>query len=166
MTVAEFIFYVFSVVAIVGAVGTVTLPNVVHAALFLIASLLATAAFYILLSSEFLALVQVLIYAGAVATIILFALMLTRRGDMPTVTPGAQWPLGLLVAASLAVVLLIAVLDTDWPRDVGRVTAVSIETIGETLFTTWLVPFEIASLVLLVALVGAIVISKQEEEEG
>ena len=83
MTIAELVFYLLAVVAIGAGIGTVTVPNVVHAALFLIVSLVCTAGFYILLSSEFLALVQILVYGGAVATIILFGLMLTRGGRNP-----------------------------------------------------------------------------------
>ena len=91
MTIAEIVFYLLAIAAIVSAIGAVTVPNVVHAALFLIVSLLAVAGFYILLSSEFLALTQVLIYGGAVATIILFGLMLTRGGAALPVGLG-RWP--------------------------------------------------------------------------
>ena len=166
MTVAEVIFYVFAVVAIAGALGTVLMPNVVHAALFLILSLATTAGFYLLLSSEFLALVQVLIYVGTVSVIILFGLMMTRGRELPLVSPGAQWPLAALACGVLGVTLLVAVLDSEWPRDVGMVANVSLQTIGEALFSRWLAPFEIASVVLIIALIGAIVISKQEEGEA
>ncbi len=167
MTVAEIVFYLLALLTIVAALGVVTVPNVVHAALFLILTLLGVAGFYVLLSSEFLALVQVLIYAGAVATIILFGLMLTRgMRELPTVPAGAQWPLALLAAGTLAVVLWTAVLDSEWPRDVGQVTLVGMNTLGGALFRDWLLPFEVASLVLLVALIGAIVISLQEEGEA
>jgi len=167
VTVAEIIFYLLAAVAIISGIGVVTIPSVVHAALMLILSLLAVAGFYILLSSEFLALVQVLVYAGAVATIILFGLMLTRGGrDMPSVPAAAHWPLALLAAGALMVVTLIAVLDSEWPRDAGEVTLVSINTLGGALFRDWLLPFEVASVVLLVALIGAVVISRQEEGEA
>lgn len=167
MTVAELIFYLLAVLTIAAAVGVVTVPNVVHAALLLILTLLGVAGFYLLLASEFLALVQVLIYAGAVATIILFGLMLTRGGrELPTVPAGAQWPLALLAAGALAVVLLTAVLDSDWPREAGQVTLVGVGTLAGVLFREWLLPFEVVSLVLLVALIGAIVISRQEEGEA
>ena len=163
MTIAEVVFYLIALVAIVGAIGVVTVPNVVHAALFLILSLLSTAGFYILLSSEFLALVQVLIYAGAVSTIVLFGLMLTRGRELPTVPAGRQWPLGLAAAVVLGGALITAVLDSTWPRDLGTVTMVNVETIGGALFRDWLLPFELVSIVLLIALVGAVVISRQEE---
>jgi NADH:ubiquinone oxidoreductase subunit 6 (subunit J) len=166
VTVAEFVFYLIAAAAIVTAIGVVTVPSVVHAALFLIGTLVTVAGFYILLSSEFLALVQILIYAGAVATIVLFGLMLTRGRDLPSVSVGAQWPAALLVVSALAISLLVVVTDTNWPRDTGEVTLVGLQTLGTALFTTWLLPFEVASIVLLVALVGAIVISRQEEGEA
>ena len=167
MTIAEIVFYLLAIAAIVSAIGTVTVPNVVHAALFLIISLLAVAGFYILLSSEFLALTQVLIYGGAVATIILFGLMLTRGGAaLPVVSAGSQWPAGLLAAGVIMVGLLTAVLDSDWPNDVDKVTLVPIDQIGRVLFRDWLLPFEVASVVLLVALIGAVVISSAEEGEA
>lgn len=167
MTIAEIVFYFLAVAAIVSAIGCVTVPNVVHAALFLIVSLLAVAGFYILLSSEFLALTQVLIYGGAIATIILFGLMLTRGGaQLPVVGPGGQWPAGLVAAGAIMIGLLTAVLDSEWPRNADIVTLVSIEHIGHVLFKDWLLPFEVASVVLLIALIGAVVISSAEEGEA
>jgi NADH-quinone oxidoreductase subunit J len=163
---AEAVFYILSVLAIAGALGVVTSQNVVHAALGLILSLLAVAGFYILLTSEFLALVQVLIYGGAVATIILFGLMLTKSRDLMPVTFGESTRLlGLLAGVLLLGVILGAILNTDWPRYAQQVTVVPVQDIGNALFRRWLLPFEIASIVLLVALIGAIVISRQEEGE-
>jgi len=164
---AEAVFYILSVMAIAGGIGVVTSQNVVHAALWLILSLLAVAGFYILLASEFLALVQILIYGGAVATIILFGLMLTRGRDLMPVTSGESQRLPALLAGVLLLgVILGGILNTEWPRYEDVVTLVDTQTIGDALFTTWLLPFEIASVVLLVALVGAIVISRQEEGEA
>jgi len=168
LTVAEVIFYILAVVAIVASVGVVTVPNVVHAALFLILSLLGVAGFYILLSSEFLALVQILIYAGTISILVLLALMLTRgrEQNLPSVSAGAQWPLALLGTVILIAVLLTAVLDATWPRDDGIVTLVDINTLGGALFRDWLLPFELVSVVLTVALIGAVVISRRDEEEA
>jgi NADH-quinone oxidoreductase subunit J len=166
VTIAEVVFYLLALLSIVSAIGVVVVPNVVHAALFLILSLLATAGFYILLSSEFLALVQILVYGGGVATIILFGLMLVRGRELPEVGPGGQWPIGLVASLVLGAGLLTAVLGSDWPRQTGDVTMVSIETLAGALFRDWLLPFEIASVVLTVALIGAIVISRQEEGEA
>jgi NADH-quinone oxidoreductase subunit J len=167
VTVAEVIFYILAIIAIVASLGVVTVPNIVHAALFLILSLLMVAGFYILLSNEFLALVQVLIYAGTVGVLLLFGLMLTRGRDqnLPSVAMGAQWPAGLLASVVLMAVLLTAVLDVEWPRDIGEVTLININTLGGALFRDWLLPFELVSVVLTVALIGAVVIAHSEEGE-
>ena len=164
MTIAQIVFYLLALLSIAAAIGVVTVPNVVHAALFLILALLGVAGFYILLSSEFLALVQVLIYAGTVGIILLFGLMLTRGRDqnLPVVNAGAQWPLALISAGILVVVLEIAVLDSTWPRDAGSLVLVSMTTLAGALFHDWLLPFEVVSVVLLVALIGAIVIAHDE----
>ena len=102
MTVAQLIFYVIAALAVAGGLGVVLARNTVYAALFLILALLAVAGIYILLASEFLALVQVLIYAGAITVLLLFALMLTRVGDLPDTMTGAQWP----VAAVASILLM------------------------------------------------------------
>ena len=166
MTVAQVIFYLIAALAVGGGLGVVFARSTVYAALYLILSLLAVAAVYILLASEFLALVQVLIYGGAVTILLLFALMLTRMGDLTETMVGAQWPLAGVASAFLAGLLIYTVSTSDWPGDAdGLITRVPFEAVGEALFRQWGVPFEIASLVLLIALVGAIVLARQGEEE-
>jgi len=166
MTVAQIIFYFIAALAVGGGLGVVLARNAVYAALFLIMSLLAVAGVYILLASEFLALVQILIYGGAVTVLLLFALMLTRVGDAPESMVGPQWPVAAVASALLAGLLIATASTTDWPGDAdGKITRIPFETLGNALFRQWAVPFEIASLVLLVALVGAIVLARQEEEE-
>ena len=165
MTVAQGIFYVIAALAVAGGLGVVLMRSTVYAALMLIVALLAVAGVYILLASEFLALVQVLIYGGAVTVLLLFALMLTRTGDLPETMVGAQWPGAAFVASLLLGLLIAALATTNWPGDVGETTIVPFRTLGDALFRQWAVPFEVASLVLLVALVGAIVLARQEEGE-
>ena len=166
MTVAQVIFYLIAALAVGGALGVVLARNAVYAVLFLIMALLAVAGVYILLASEFLALVQVLIYAGAVTVLLLFALMLTRTTDVAESMTGAQWPIAVVVSMLLGGLLIVTVTTSNWPGDAdGMITRVLFEDLGEALFTQWAVPFEIASLVLLVALVGAIVIAREEEGE-
>src|SRR3970282_148654 len=145
MTVAQGIFYVIAALAVAGGLGVVLMRSTVYAALFLILALLAVAGVYILLASEFLALVQVLIYGGAVTVLLLFGLMLPRTGDPPEKMVGARWPSG-GGASLLAVGLLIGAMPTrDWPGDAaGQITAVAFEAVGEALFRQWAVPFEIA----------------------
>jgi NADH-quinone oxidoreductase subunit J len=165
MTVTQFFFYLIAALAVAGGLGVVLARSTVYAALFLILSLLAVAGVYILLASEFLALVQVLIYGGAVTVLLLFALMLTRTGDLPEAMTGAQWPVAAFTSVVLMGLLIAAGATSDWPGDTGEIAVISFEAVGDALFGQWAVPFEIASLVLLVALIGAIVIARQEEGE-
>ncbi len=166
MTVAQGIFYLIAALAVAGGLGVVLMRSTVYAALFLILALLAVAAVYILLASEFLALVQVLIYGGAVTVLLLFALMLTRASDLPETMVGAQWPVAAFVSLLLLGLLIVTVATSNWPGDAdGLITRLPFEELGDALFRRWAVPFEIASLVLLVALVGAIILARQEEGE-
>jgi NADH:ubiquinone oxidoreductase subunit 6 (subunit J) len=159
-------FYVMAATVIAGALGVVLIRSTVYSALFLIMSLLGVAGIYILLSVEFLALVQVLIYGGAVMVLIIFALVLTRIKDIAEARPyGGQTPLAAVAALSLLGAFIAMYSQTEWPRDTETLTVVPFGTIGDALFGRWAVPFEIASGVLLVALVGAIVIAMQEEGE-
>lgn len=161
----QLFFYIMAATVIAGGLGVVLVRNIVYAALFLIVSLLGVAGIYILLSVEFLALVQILIYGGAVTVLVLFALMLSRPKDLKDKLDGDQRPLAAVAALALVGAFIAMMSQTEWPRDPGQLTIVPFNSIGDALFNRWAVPFEIASGVLLVALVGAIVISMQEEGE-
>ena len=165
MTVAQVIFYLIAALAVAGGLGVVLMRSTIYAALSLILALLAVAGIYILLASEFLALVQVLVYGGAVTVLILFALMLTRTEDLPETMVGPQWPIAAVASSILGGLLIAAVATSNWPGDVGQTTIIPFNVLGDALFRRWAVPFEIASLVLLVALVGSIVIAREEEGE-
>ena len=108
--------------------------------------------------AEFLALVQLLIYGGAIVIVLLFALMLTRIQDFEHLTDNRQWPIAALIASGLFVLLAVAVVDTS--VSTGHRESVDFSLLGETLFTDWAVPFEVASLILLVALIGSIILVK------
>jgi NADH-quinone oxidoreductase subunit J len=165
MSYEEVIFYFVAAVTVAGALGVVLAKNVVHSALFLILALLSVAGIFILLAAEFLAIVQVLIYGGAVTILILFAMMLTRVRDLPAALDGPQKPFAALAALTFGITSIFAIVSTDWPGDTNKIHVVSLNQIGNALFTTWAAPFEIASLVLTVALLGAIVIARGEEGE-
>ena len=166
MTVAQGIFYLIAALAVAGGLGVVLIRSTVYAALFLILTLLMVSGVYILLASEFLALVQLLIYGGAVTVLLIFALMLTRVGDLPETMVGSQWPAAAFASSLLLGLLIAALATTNWPGDAdGLITRLPFEELGDALSRQWAVPFEIASLVLLVALIGAIVIARQEEGE-
>ena len=157
-----FLFTVLAVFTLGGALGVVFTRNVVHAALFLLVSLVAVAGVYLILFAEFLALVQVLIYGGAIIIVLLFAIMLTRTGEYPYISDNRQWPLALVAAAGVGVVLGLAF----WSRGVTSSAPHSpaFTDLANSLFTRWAIPFEVASLVLLVALIGAVVIARSGGE--
>ena len=165
MSYEEVIFYFVAALTVLGGLGVVLARNVVHSALFLIVALLAVAAVFILLSAEFLAIVQVLIYGGAVTILILFAMMLTRVRDMPGALDGPQRPFAALAAAAFLAISILAVVSAEWPGETEEITVIAFSDLGDKLFRNWAVPFEVASLVLLVALIGAIILAREEEGE-
>jgi NADH:ubiquinone oxidoreductase subunit 6 (subunit J) len=164
----EVLWWIFAA-AIVGlSAGVVFARTVIHSAIFLIGSLAGVGAMYIFLQMEFLALVQFLIYGGAVTVLILLALMLTRPNPsgQPEGVNGPQMPFALLVGGGLMAVLIAVVAGTAWPGDIDdSPTNVPLELISEKLFADYGAPFVLASALLLVALIGAIILARQEEGE-
>ena len=158
------LFIVLAVFTLGGGLAVVVTRNVVQAALALLVSLIAVAGIYLVLYAEFLALVQVLIYGGAIIIVLVFAIMLTRNAEYPRTSDNRQWPL-----AALAALGLLAVLVPSFLINAVRGTSpqnAAFTDIGKSLFTTWAVPFEVASLVLLVALIGAIIIARSGPGEN
>jgi NADH-quinone oxidoreductase subunit J len=150
------VFYLLAFAALGGAISMMATRNVVHATVWLLEVMLATAGIYLLLGAEFLALVQVLVYAGAVAVLTLFTVMLTLRRREDAVRPfPPAW--GSAALASLFTGTVLLAISRFCPAAPAMAAnAPGIEEFGREMFTTWMVPFEIASLVLLVALVGAV----------
>ena len=157
---AWILFVLFGGLTLVGGLGLVVTRNVVHAALFLLLSLSAVAGLYFVLLAEFLALVQVLIYGGAVIIVVLFAIMLTRNSEYPRISDNRQWPLAAITSLALAVIFGVAM----WQSASSATDSNSpvFADLGNSLFTRWAVPFEIASIVLLVALIGALIIARSD----
>ena len=156
------LFIALAVLTLGGGLGVVATRNVVHASLALLLSLLAVAGIYLILFAEFLAIVQVLIYGGAITIVLLFAIMLTRTAEYPRITDNRQWPL----AAAAAVATLAVLAGSFWTNvAVGTEPhSPALTDLANSLFTRWAIPFEVASLVLLVALIGAIIIARESEE--
>ena len=162
MSLSLVIFYLLGAMCLGGALGVVMARNVVYASLLLLVSLMAVAGLYLLLLAEFLALVQVLIYGGAITIVILFVIMLTRVQEFRAMRDNPQWPLALVTALGVFALLALALVNGAPDETVRR--GVSFTRLGDSLFAQWAVPFEVASLVLLVALIGAIVIAREREE--
>jgi NADH-quinone oxidoreductase subunit J len=166
MTWPQVIFVLLGLVAVGSALLVVTTRTMVHAALWLVVTLGAIAGVYLLLAAEFLAWVQVLIYVGAVVVLLLFALMLTRAptGPQPDLNTRRAVPAA-IVAALVGALLVVTVVAGFSGVDVGLEGTIvgSARTAGATVFTTWVLPFEVLSVLLLAALIGAIVLSRGDD---
>lgn len=162
MTASSVLFYVYALVAIVGAVGLVTAPRLVHAVMFLFATLFSVAALYLLLGSEFLAAMQLFVYGGAVTVLVLFVLMLTRPEPEPDSLSNRK---SRLVATGLATVFfLVLSVTVAFSRFEFASTKVhDTASLAEILFSRYVLPFEIAGLVLTIALIGAIVLAREDD---
>ncbi|MCW2840089.1 MAG: proton-conducting rane transporter [Aeromicrobium sp.] len=160
MSLTELVFLVLAVVAAGSALLSMTSGQLVHSALWLVVTLGAVAGCFVLMTAEFVAWVQVLVYVGSVVVLVIFALMLTRQTSATTAeVTGNRWiaaALGVVAAIGLGATMVAGFRGEDIEgRRIG--TAGSI---GQALFTDWVLPFEILSGVLLAALIGAIVISR------
>lgn len=163
MTLPDFVFALFALVTLTGALLAVTLKNVFYNALSLILCLFGVASMFVFLNSEFLAVIEVIVYIGAISIAIIFAIMLSRPmrpSDEPR-DPGKIFRSALL-AVLLFVLLANALHGAAWP--VGSEAGdYSIAAVGKTLLTAQALPFEVISVVLLIAIVGALVISGSKE---
>ena len=168
MSATEAVFYIVAGLTIVSALSVTLIGNIVHASLMFIATLGGVAAVYLILTVEFLALVQVLVYGGAVIILILFALMLTRARERPQALFGKTRPLGVMAAMGLLAALIGAAVGTKWtePADRDSIEPVPFEAIGDVIFTVWIVPFIVIGILLSIALDGAILLATPEDEES
>ena len=190
MVFADVIFWVLAVGSVAAALGVVLLRDIFRAALLLVVVFLAVAGFFVMMNAEFLAVVQVLIYAGAVAVLIIFAIMLTREVQRGNLANRLTSPAAVLFPVLLLVALVFVAVDTDWkllsdqPQElqerVEMVQANSIagipeeqraeiggpaerSGIGELLISNFVLPFEIASVLLLAAIIGALVLVRERQ---
>ena len=157
------VFYILSGLIVGSAFMVVTLKNIFHSLLFLILCFFSIAGIYILLSAEFVAAVQVLIYVGAITVLLIFAIMLTAQLYSPSIRQSNEQVIpGLLVVGALLVVTLSVLGRTSWRISTQGIEGQSTVSIGKALLTTYVLPFEVVSLVLLAALIGAIIIARKE----
>ena len=157
-------FGIIAAIMIVGAIRVVTSKNVVHAALSLVLVLAGSAAQYILLGAEFVAVSQVMVYVGAVMVLFLFGIMLTRtrigrEGGLNN--PHWKWgiPVALLTLAATVLALVSSFGDEKLPEDV---TPISTQAVSDLIFGPYLLPFWALSFVLLAAVIGAIVLARKD----
>ncbi|MFF3861885.1 NADH-quinone oxidoreductase subunit J [Streptomyces sp. NPDC002209] len=165
----EIAFVLVGLATLGAAAITVTTKQLVHAALWLVVALGGIAVEYLLLTAEFIAWVQVLIYLGSVVVLLLFGLMLTKApiGRSPDADSNNRWvALGVaLVAAAALVWVVVDAFRTTW-IDLDGPAQGSTQVTGEMLFQHWVLPFEALSVLLLAALIGAIVLSRRDAAAG
>ena len=156
-------FYGLSAVTLVGAGFVAFARNIVYSAIGLLAALLGAGALYVLLAADFVAIVQLLVYVGGVMVLVLFAVMLTNRITEVNVSNRSFGLFGgLLLFVAMAPILVAVALLAPWRAQAPGPMAPTTAAIGDALLTRWLLPFEVASLVLLATLVGAVVIARKE----
>ena len=164
------LFSFFALTAVFCALGVVFHKNPVHCALLLVGVLLSLSGLFILLNAQFIAALQVIVYAGAIMVLFLFVLMLLNfRQDPSVLTPGAAKGFGFIFGLLVLVELLWTALTPNGGEGGGMPSAPALPAdfgspaaIGRILYTTWLYPFEITSILLLVAVIGAVVLAKRK----
>jgi len=166
-TLKTFIFYGFALITIASALVVVTVRNIVHAAFSLMVTLFGVAGLYVFLQADFLAATQVIVYVGGILVLILFGVMMTSgRLEMRIHIERGQLLLGGVIALALLMMLLTVIANTSvWKNltDDGTELPPTTERIGELILNgPFLLPFEVASVILLVALIGATLISRKE----
>lgn len=163
----DILFLVLSCFAILGAVGMVSLHQPVHSALSLILTIIAMAGLFALLSASFLFMVQIIIYAGAILTLFIFIIMFlnVKESNLPK-EPNKNMTLfiGSLVLLPFNILILRAFYKMPLHVNPQESDFGKIKPLGMELFTQWLLPFELISILLLVALIGAVVFGRKEEE--
>lgn len=167
MSMGTIVFFIFAIIAVASAWGVVTSRNIVHSAFFLALSFGGVAGLYILLNAEYLAAVQVLVYAGAISIMVIFAVMLTLRGDVADSNPVTKkWTTGALVGAIVFIMLAVVILtNSDWRILAGTdLAAYSTVELSKLLLSWYVIPFEAAAILITVALIGAIIIAKGGHE--
>jgi NADH-quinone oxidoreductase subunit J len=170
MSIIEILFYAFSAVLVVAAVGVITARNPVHAALFLVFAFFNSAVLWLLLEAEFLAIVLVLVYVGAVMVLFLFVVMMLDVNIAQMREGFTRYaPLGILIAA----LVVFEIGSVVWVKHLGSDTAAAAvaahpegysntRALGEVLYTKYLYPFELAAVLLLIAIVAAITLTMRQ----
>lgn len=168
MTVPLLVFFVVAALAVLSAIGLIVRKNPIHAALFLVVNLFCVAVLYLQLQAEFLAAAQVIIYAGAIMVLFLFALMVLVPGreEMGPDPRRAQrmlaFPLGAILLIEVGLMVRAALRSGGTAEAPKAAPPGGVEAIGRMLFTDYLFPFEVTSILLLAAIVGAMVLAKRK----
>jgi NADH-quinone oxidoreductase subunit J len=163
MTAQEVTFVALAAVGAIGAFRLVTSKNVIHAALYLVVTLAMVGGVYLLLAAEFLAWVQVLIYVGAIVVLLLFSLMLTRAPIGREALDNQQRGWAALVGLGVLAGLVFLIEDAFGAKPPIAIQPATTRQVGASVFSNFVLPFEVVSVLLLAALVGAVVIARRDD---
>ena len=160
-------FTIIAVLTIAAAVAAMTLRNLVHCALVLTVAFAGLAALYLQLDAQFVGFAQILVYVGAVAILIVFAILLTRGGEDPQQSVfSASWFAGIVVAVGVLGVLIWAITKSSvTQRELPPVPQATVKQIGDALMNKFVLPLEVIGLLLTAALIGAVIIAMKEEKK-
>jgi NADH-quinone oxidoreductase subunit J len=166
MSLDSVLFYFFAGLAIISAIGVVTVRNAVYSAIFLITTLLATAGIYLQLQAEFLFAVQIILYVGGIMVLFIFVIMLVNLDvALRQIQFNRQWWVALLLTLVLGAQLVLALWlgrgALGLPEAKPAALQPNTQLVGRVLFQSYMLPFEIASILLLVAMIGAVVMGKR-----
>ncbi|WNS75262.1 NADH-quinone oxidoreductase subunit J [Bacillus sp. DTU_2020_1000418_1_SI_GHA_SEK_038] len=160
-------FMSLAVVAIMGGVLLLNLSKVVHTVVALVFTFISIAGIFVLLSAEFLAAAQILLYSGAVTIIMLFGIMLTRHNDVSEPKTGiVRKVLLFLGVLGFGFAVYIGIYNLDFGQLPNTLHENNTEQIGIALYSKYIIPFELTSVLLLAALIGAIVLARKDDEKG
>lgn len=167
----QIVFWVMTVCAIGGGIGVVSSRSLFHSALFLILSFFGVAGYFVLLSAGFLAVVQLMIYVGAIAILILFAIMFDRQAAMTAPQKkesgefNRQWWISTPVIIVLFVLLWVAIGSVAWPVTDAEPVADMVTELGLAFLGSYLIPFQVVGILLSVALIGGVILARERTKE-
>ena len=156
-------FWVLSVLTLASAGGVMASRNLIHAVLFLIVAFLGVAGFFVLLSADFLAMAQVIIYVGAISVLVLFAIVLTPRAERDNSETAMVLP-AIFLGVTLMAIMLFVLYDANWSVTATE-PSLSAAVLGSSLLSVWVLPFELASVLLTAALVGSLMLVRSQSDE-
>ena len=158
-------FWLLAAMTVGGASMIIVSRNLIHAVIYLVISMLGVAGLYLTLSADFIAVVQVLIYVGAISVLMLFAIMLTPRAERDNSETSLKLPAAIVMILILTATVFVA-LDTDWGAVRQAALADQARLIGQSLIREYVLPFEIGAVLLTAALVGAIALARRDDEDA
>ncbi|NIO06549.1 MAG: NADH-quinone oxidoreductase subunit J [Deltaproteobacteria bacterium] len=166
ISIGTIVFYLIAGITVISAAGVAFSRNIVYSAFSLVGTFGGVAGVYVMLGADFVAAVQILIYVGGIVVLVLFAVMLTHRiADINVTNRSVGRFSGLIVSGLVLVLLVTTIIESSWKQAEKVTHEPTTAQIGELFLGKYLLPFELASLVLLVALIGAVVLARKEVKE-